>query len=122
VAPSYTDFQPTELEANPQQEFDTLENQANAPVRGPYETARSVDIANWTLLSTMRPRFTVRHIFSINRVEDDIPNFSVEDKSSLRLSLELGQKRETGSDVLRCSWQVFSSLFPTVRFVLVYLV
>jgi hypothetical protein len=53
VAPSYTDFQPTELEANPQQEFDTLENQANAPVRGPYETARSVDIANWTLLSTM---------------------------------------------------------------------
>jgi hypothetical protein len=97
-----------------------------------YETARSADIANRTLLSTMRPRLIVRHIsihrgtkistigvpdadpwridfdvvnvgqstarikqhnFTSNRIEDDIPDFAVEEKSSVSLSLEPGQKR-----------------------------
>ena len=36
VAPSDTDFPYAGQEADPQQELDTLENQAEAPVRGSY--------------------------------------------------------------------------------------
>jgi len=36
AAPSETEFPPTAEEGNPQQELDTLENQADAPVRGSY--------------------------------------------------------------------------------------
>jgi hypothetical protein len=36
VAPSDTDFPYAGQEADPQQELDTLENQADAPVRGSY--------------------------------------------------------------------------------------
>ena len=36
AAPAETDFPPTGQEADPQQELDTLENQADAPARGSY--------------------------------------------------------------------------------------
>lgn len=97
-----------------------------------YETGRSADIANRTLLSTMRPTLIIRHIvihrgtwistmglpdadpwridfdmvnvgqssaritrhnFTSNRIEEDIPDFSVEEKTSEPFSLEPGEKR-----------------------------
>ena len=97
-----------------------------------YETARSADIANRTLLSTMRPRLIVRHIlihrgtristigvpdadpwridfdvvnagqsaaritrlnFTSDRIEGDIPDFTIEEKSIAPLSLEPGEKK-----------------------------
>lgn len=116
-----------------------------------YETARSADIANRTLLSTMRPRLIVRHIlihrgtristfgvpdadpwridfdmvnvgqstaritrhnFTSNRVEDDIPEFAVEEKSSTLLSLEPGQTTTLSIELNRQLMEILRLIRP----------